>query len=170
MTIGVNMKLFVFFVFFVVASSSAAAQRASTFDFSIKNIMRGPELYGRPPSDVRWSADSKWIYFNWLEPGTDWREQAKRFRVRAAPGAKPERVSPAQFDSVGALVTSGERSRNGRYMAVEYNGDIFVTDLQQGTTRRLTGTIARERDPAFATDTRRVFFVRDNNVYSVDLN
>src|SRR6266542_2515846 len=170
MTIGVNMKLFVSFVFFVVASSSAAAQRASTFDFSIKNIMRGPELYRRPPADVRWSADSKWIYFNWLEPGTDWREQPKRFRVRTAAGAKPERVSPAQFDSVGALVTSGDRSKNGRYTAVEFGGDIYVTDLLKGTTRRLTQTVAREHDPVFASDANRVFFVRDDNVYSIDLN
>ncbi len=159
---------FVCFVFFVVASSSVSAQ--APFDFSIKNIMRGPELYGRPPSDIRWSADSRWIYFSWLEPGTDWREQPKRFRVRAAPGAKAERVSPAQFDSVGALVTSGDRSRNGRYMTVEFNGDIYVTDLVKGTTRRLTRTIAREHDPVFAADANRVFFVRDDNVYSVDLN
>ncbi len=159
---------FVCFVFFVVASSSVSAQ--APFDFSIKNIMRGPELYGRPPSDIRWSADSRWIYFSWLEPGTDWREQPKRFRVRAAPGAKAERVSPAQFDSVGALVTSGDRSRNGRYMTVEFNGDIYVTDLVKGTTRRLTRTIAREHDPVFAVDANRVFFIRDDNVYSVDLN
>ena len=159
---------FAFFVSFVVASSSVSAQ--APFDFSIKNIMRGPELYGRPPSDIRWSADSKWIYFTWLEAGTDWREQPKRFRVRATAGAKPERVSPAQFDSVGALVTSGDRSTNGRYMAVEFGGDIYVTDLVKGTTRRLTRTIAREHDTVFASDANRVFFIRDDNVYSIDLN
>src|SRR4029078_9566441 len=87
---------FVLFVCFVVASSSSEAQ--SKFDFSIKNIMRGPELYGRPPSDIHWSADSKWIYFNWVEAGTDWREQPKRFRVRGVPGAKPERVLPPHVD------------------------------------------------------------------------
>src|SRR5688572_5905556 len=151
-------------------ASPVDAQRASGFDFSIKNIMRGPELYGRPPADVRWSADSRWIYFNWLAPGTDWREQVKRYRVRAAPGSKPERVSPAQFDSVGALVSSGDRSRNGRYMAVEHNGDIYVTDLQNGTTRRLTQTTTREHTPEFAVDANRLFFVRDNNVYSIDLS
>lgn len=154
----------------LILSSSASAQRASTFDFSIGNIMRGPELYGRAPDDVRWSNDSRWIYFTWLEPGSDWREQVKRFRVRAVPGSKPERVSPAQFDSAGAIVTRGDRSRNGRYMAVEYNGDLYVTDLRTGTTRRLTQTIAREHDPAFAVDASRLFFIRDDNVYSIELN
>jgi hypothetical protein len=28
------------------------AQQTKPFDFSIKNIMRGPELYGRQPTDV----------------------------------------------------------------------------------------------------------------------
>jgi hypothetical protein len=57
-------------LFFVLASPSSA-QQSKPFDFSIKNIMRGPELYGRQPENIHWSADSKWIYFTWLGPGTD---------------------------------------------------------------------------------------------------
>src|SRR5450759_5169321 len=101
-------------VVFLIAGP-ALAQRPSSFDFTIKNIMRGPELYGRAPDSVRWSNDSKWIYFTWVEPGTDWRERVRWFRVRPAAGAKPERVSPTQFDSAGAFVTTGQRSKNGRY-------------------------------------------------------
>src|SRR5881409_3626693 len=89
------------------------AQQPSTFDFSIKNIMRGPELYGRAPSNIRWTEDGKWIYFSWLEPGSDYRETLKPFRVRAVPGAKPERVTPAQMDSVGPLLDRGDRSADG---------------------------------------------------------
>ena len=154
----------------LIAVPAGAQQAPSTFDFSIKNIMRGPELYGRVPQDVRWSADSRWIYFNWVEPGSDWRETPKRFRVRAVPGSKPEKVTPAQFDSAGALVTTGDRSGNGRFMAVEYGGDIYVTDMQRGTTRRLTQTIVRERQPEFSQDASRVYFIRENNVYSIDLS
>ncbi len=157
-------------LFAILIAVPLAAQQPSTFDFSIKNIMRGPELYGRQPQDVRWSADNKWIYFTWLEPGSDWRDQAKRFRVRAVPGSKPERVSPAAFDSVGALVTTGERSSNGRYQAVEYGGDIYITDLSKGTTRRLTQTNVREHDPEFSKDGTRVFYISNNNAYSIDLN
>ena len=57
--------------FLLCAVASLGAQQTKPFDFSIKNIMRGPELYGRQPDNVHWSADSKWIYFSWLEPGTD---------------------------------------------------------------------------------------------------
>ncbi|HEY4955704.1 MAG TPA: prolyl oligopeptidase family serine peptidase [Gemmatimonadaceae bacterium] len=154
----------------LLIAGPALAQRPSSFDFTIKNIMRGPELYGRAPDSVRWSNDSKWIYFTWVEPGTDWRERVRWFRVRPAAGAKPERVSPAQFDSAGAFVTTGQRSKNGRYMAVEFGGDIYLTDTKTGMTRRVTQTLAREHDPSFAVDASRIFYVRDNNVYSVDLN
>ncbi|MEO7360589.1 MAG: hypothetical protein ABI120_09670, partial [Gemmatimonadaceae bacterium] len=39
------------------------------FEFTIANIMRGPELYGREPANIRWSADNQWIYFSWNPPG-----------------------------------------------------------------------------------------------------
>ena len=153
----------------IVLASSLAAQSAKPFDFSIRNIMRGPELYGRQPTNVRWSADNKWIYFTWLEPGSDWREQSKQFRVRAMPGAKPERVSIQQEDSTGPRFARGERSQNGRYSTVEFNGDIYVNDLGTGTTRRLTQTVEAERNPQFSASDREIFFVRDNNVYSIEL-
>ncbi|MGI8402264.1 MAG: prolyl oligopeptidase family serine peptidase [Gemmatimonadaceae bacterium] len=147
----------------------ANAQQAAPFDFSIKNIMRGPELYGRQPGNVRWSADSKWIYFTWLEPGTSWSEQPKQFRVRAVPGAKPERVSLQQVDSTGPRFAESARSHNGRYAVVEFNGDIFINDLTSGTTRRLTQTVESERSPQFSASDREILFVRNNNVYAIDL-
>jgi dipeptidyl aminopeptidase/acylaminoacyl peptidase len=152
------------------ASLPVSAQQSKPFDFSIKNIMRGPELYGLQPDDVRWSADSKWIYFTWLEPGSDWREQPKQFRVRAMPGAKPERVSIQQEDSTGPRFARATRSHNGRYSAVEFNGDIYVNDLTTGTTRRLTQTVEAERSPQFSSTDREIFFVRNNNVYALDLS
>jgi dipeptidyl aminopeptidase/acylaminoacyl peptidase len=154
----------------VLCAAPVAAQTAKPFDFSIKNIMRGPELYGRQPTDVRWSADSKWIYFTWLEPGTDWRETPKQFRVRALPGSKPERVSIQQIDSTGSRYARGQRSHNGRFSAVEFNGDLYINDLNTGKTRRLTQTTDAERNPQFSGDDRQIFFVRSGNVFSMDLS
>jgi dipeptidyl aminopeptidase/acylaminoacyl peptidase len=154
----------------VLCVAPALAQTTKPFDFSIENILRGPELYGRQPTDVRWSADSKWIYFTWLEPGTDWRETPKQFRVRAVPGSKPERVSIQQVDSSGARFARSERSHNGRFTAVEFNGDLYINDLNTGTTRRLTQTVESERSPQFSANDRQIFFVRSGNVYSIDLS
>jgi dipeptidyl aminopeptidase/acylaminoacyl peptidase len=153
----------------VPPSAERPAPSARSFDFSISNIMRGPEIVGRPPEDVRWSPDGRWIYFRWVEPGTDWREPLRLHRVRATAGARPERVPEAQLDSVGPLVAEGVHSGDGRLRAVIWEDDLFVVELPRGVVRRLTETLAEERDPSFAADGRRVFFVRDDNVFSVDL-
>jgi dipeptidyl aminopeptidase/acylaminoacyl peptidase len=47
---------------------------------------------------------------------------------------------------------------------------LYIISLPGGGVRRLTQTVGDERDPHFAADGRRVYFVRDNNVFSIDLD
>jgi dipeptidyl aminopeptidase/acylaminoacyl peptidase len=156
-------------VLVLMAASTAVAQQPARFEFSIANIMRGPEVYGREPQQVRWTPDSRWLYFMWNEPGTDWREPLRSYRVRPDAGARPERMSDTHMDSVGPLIQPGRLSPDKRLRVVSFQGDVYVVDLTRGTTRRLTDTPAAETDPSFSADGTAVFFVRDNNVFSVDL-
>ena len=128
-SLGISLGLFAAPALY--AQSAVAAQPAKAFEFTIKNIMRGPELYGREPQRIQWSADSKWIYFTWNPPGTDWREPARPYRVRAAGGA-PERVPDAQLDSVGPLLETGETSRDRRARVVASQGDLYIVSLPSG--------------------------------------
>ncbi len=131
--------------------------------------MRGHEMVGRTPSDVRWSADSRWIYFSWNPPGTEERAPLQPYRVRAEAGAVPESLTVAQMDNAGPLAAVGDLSANNTMRTVEWNGDIFVVTLRTGALRRLTSTVASETDPHFDREARHVFFVRDNNAFSFDL-
>ena len=149
-------------------SSVLQAQRPA-FEFSIANIMRGPELYGREPQNVRWSADGRTIYFMWNEPGTRWSEPLKRYRVRAVPGATPERLTEAQTDSVGPLFSVGSLSRDRARKVVSYEGDLYLIDMRAGTSKRLTQTVGAESQPTITADGSGAYYVRDNNVYFVDL-
>ena len=150
-----------------LGAAPLGAQRP--FDFSIRNIMRGPELYGREPQQVRWTPDGRWIYFMWLEPGASWREELKPYRVRATAGAKPERLTWAHMDSAGPLVATGSTSADRLRRAVVYRGDLYLVDLARSSARRLTETAADESDPALSPDGRRVYYVRDENAFSVDV-
>ncbi|HXT47149.1 MAG TPA: hypothetical protein VN717_00840, partial [Gemmatimonadaceae bacterium] len=155
-----------------LASQQPAAPAAAphgNFDFSIKGIMRGHDLVGRTPTDVRWSADSRWIYFSWNPPGTDWRAPLQPYRVRAEPGARPESLTVAQMDSAGPAAAAGDLSADMRLRAVEWNGDIFVVDQKTFAVRRLTSTGTQESDPHFDRGAHHVYFVRDNNAFSFDL-
>jgi dipeptidyl aminopeptidase/acylaminoacyl peptidase len=153
-----------------VLSVAMATHADAQFDFSIKNMMRGPEVYGREPQNVRWSADGKWIYFNWLEPGSDWRLSSKPFRVRPTAGATPERVTEAQMDSVAPLLDAGRPSPDGRTRVVAAGGDLYLVDVGGARVRRLTQTFGVESNPTFSADGREIFFVRDDNAYAIALD
>jgi dipeptidyl aminopeptidase/acylaminoacyl peptidase len=142
------------------------------FDLTIPSIMRGPEVYGREPQNPRFTPDGGYLYFNWLPPGTDWRETLKPYRVRAQAGATPERVTDTHMDSVGPSLAPGVLSRDGSRRVVSYGGDLHLVDLRAGTTRRLTDTpVIVESNPTFAASANRVYFLRDGqNVMSLDLD
>ena len=132
-------------------------------------MMRGPEVYGREPAQIHWTPDGQWIYFQWLPPGTDFRETARLYRLRAQAGGKPERVPESQLDSVGPLLADGAYSRDRSMKVVAYAGDLYIVDMRRFTARHLTETAATESNPRFSSDGQKVIFVRDGNAYSIDL-
>src|SRR6185437_5579682 len=143
-------------------ASSSASSPATQFDFSIKNIMRGPELYGTPPTDISWSPDSRWIYFNWVAPGSSWRTEPAAYRVRAVNGAQPEKLTLVQRDSAGPYAARAVVSADRHYGAIESRGDIYLMDYRTHELRRLTDTPARESNPVLSSDSKRMYFVRDD--------
>lgn len=131
--------------------------------------MRGPEHFGRAPSSVRWTADSRWIYFRWAEAESAWDAPTSWFRVRPQAGATPERVSDAAADSVMPYITDGPVTRNGRTRVVSANGDLWLIDVRRGTGRQLTSTVAAESSPLFSADERHVLFTREGNAFALEL-
>lgn len=147
-----------------------SAQPAAGFALTVPNIMRGPEHYGREPGNVTWSADSRWIYFQWAPAGAPWDAPMRPYRVRAVAGAVPETVTDAHMDSVAALLADGPLTRDLRRRAVSARGDLYLIDTRSGAPRRLTQTVAAETDPRFSADERSLLFQRDGNAYAFDLS
>src|SRR5512133_2051221 len=48
-----------------LAATALLAQTGGRFALTVENIMRGPALVGYEPAQVRWSGDSRQIYFQW---------------------------------------------------------------------------------------------------------
>ncbi|CAN5743639.1 prolyl oligopeptidase family serine peptidase [soil metagenome] len=143
-----------------------AGGTAGEFDLSVANIMRGELLVGRSPSEVRWSDDSRHLYFRWREPGSG-DTTTSIYRV-AAEGGAPERLA----DSVAHRVTPaspGRWSADANRRAFERAGDIFVSD-RTGREWRITETPGRERSPHLSPDGQTVYFLSGNNVYAIALN
>ena len=144
------------------------AQQRPAFELTIANMMRGPEVYGREPQRVRWSADGRHLYFYWNAPGTKWSEPLQPYRVRAVAGATPERLTEAQIDSAGPLFADGSYTRDRRLKVTSYEGDLYLVDTRASRVTRITQTVANESNPSIVASGAGAYFVRDNNVYYVE--
>src|ERR1044072_2004942 len=79
----------------LVAPAPMRAQRSTPvpaparLQLSVDSIMRGPDLVGAPPSNLRCSVDSERLYFSWRKPG----EKEDALYVVAREGGTPKRLS-----------------------------------------------------------------------------
>src|SRR3954453_10762163 len=145
------------------ARTAAAPRNASAFALTVDNIMRGPLLVGRSPDEVRWSADSRWVWFRWRDPAA--RDTATRLYRVAAAGGAPEAVA-ASASLYGAPAENGRWTPDRTRRAGTRNGDVFVVDAD-GREHRITQTPTTERSPHLSPDGPPVYFVSANNVYAV---
>ncbi len=151
-----------------VADFVPAPARGSDFELSIRNIMRGPELVGDPPSGLTWTDDGEWLYFRWRPGGGAWHEQSEWWRV-AAGGGEPERVDDALAEASAVARSGGDISADGRWKVTSVGGDLYLVDLRNGNERRLTETRDGEVAPRFTTDDSAIIYRQGDNLYRMNL-
>ena len=155
-----------------VAQSSAAyvptPVRGQDFELSVRNIMRGPELLGESPTQVRWTDDSRWLYFRWRPGGLEWDDERSLYRVSAEGGA-PEKLDDDAAYEAAVLVAGGDLSGDRRWRISTVRGDLYLVDRRAMTTRRLTHTEDGEGSATFSEDGESVLFQRGGNVYRLTL-
>lgn len=152
-----------------LAALTDAFSQQPAFELSIPSIMRGPEIVGHAPEQIRWTADGRWIYFLWVPPGTDWRERLRPYRIAAAAGATPEPVTLAHLDSVAPLIAPGRWNRVRTARIVAAGGDLYLVPRGAALARRLSETAVGEEDPRFSADGSRVYYRQGNNGFAVNL-
>jgi len=151
-----------FTLILISACANAFAQKLETL--TIEKIMRDPKWIGTSPSNIHWSDDSKKVYFNWNPENAD---MAELYNITPN-DTKPQKAS---LDERKAL-SSANGSWNKKYTIklFEKNGDIFLSDIIKGKVIQLTSTVDRESGPVFSGDENRVLFIRNDNLYAIQLN
>ncbi|MBD1385712.1 prolyl oligopeptidase family serine peptidase [Mucilaginibacter rigui] len=153
-----SFTLLLFLCFGLYASAQTLGQ------LTIEKIMRDPKWMGVSPSNIRWSDDSKKIYFNWNPDKT---ERDELFSITPN-NTKPQKVS---VDERKAMVPeNGKWNKKRTLKTFEKNGDIYLLDAAKGKAIQLTNTTGRESNPTFSGDEGSIVFTSDNNLYQLKLN
>jgi len=132
---------------------------------TVEKIMRDAKWMGTSPSNPYWSADGKYLLFNW----------------------NPEK---AVSDSLYYITLSNHqpvkttatfRNSVGRFGAVEFNtarsmmvysdaGDIYLQDMKTGNKKKIIQTPELEVNPAFSFNDSRIVYTSGSNLFSWDIN
>ena len=144
-----------------VSVSTREQTGATPFPLTVDSIMRGPELVGNPPNNLRWSGDSKELYFEWLIPKDD---QPSTWVV-GRDGGTPRRLS--ENERRMAPPGSGQWDAKRRRILGLDRGDIVIIDTVARRRIDVTRTTGNESSPRWARGETHVTFVRDNNLFIV---
>ena len=129
---------------------------------TVDSIMRGPELVGWPPTAVRWSADSRQLYFDWRRPG----EKEASTYVVGREGGEPRKLSEDEKRGVPPAVGRWDKAR--RRVLFADDGDIVMVDSSRRV--QVTRTTGAESNPRWARNDTHVTYVRDGNLFIVPID
>jgi dipeptidyl aminopeptidase/acylaminoacyl peptidase len=131
---------------------------------TVEKIMRDPKWMGTSPSNVSWSYDSKYIYFNWNpeEAVTDSLYYLTKENI------VPKKTNYQQRQSILRGRDIKYNSNRTSYVYTK-DGDIFIADAKTTKERRITQTVEVESDPAFSFNDSRVVYTLNQNLYAWDI-
>jgi dipeptidyl aminopeptidase/acylaminoacyl peptidase len=134
---------------------------ASAFPLTIDSIMRGPDLLGAAPSEIRWSWNATKVYFEWQKPG----DRETVTYVIGREGGTPRRLTSEEAKLVPPVGGTWDEPR--RRVLFADRGDIIILDAVSDTRTAITQTVDRESNPRWARNGTHVTFVRDRNLFIV---
>jgi len=148
------------------AAKAVQAPAAPAFELTIDYIMRGPGLFGNNPSSVRWSPDSRTIYFQWKKYDEPREKNSDTYAVNA--------------DNTGLRKLSEEEAKDAPPVFADWSkdkkravfadgGDLFLYDSGSARRQPLTRTAESESNPRFTRDQKHITFIRGGNLYLLSL-
>lgn len=173
----------------LAAFAADAASGAPAAKLTIGDLTAEPPISGRPAMGLAWrphtnefsflirkGAGDEAVFELWLEDAGSGAKRllvstpgllipAEEKPVRVAPGAERERPNGRRY-----VALEGYRwSPDGQALLLTGDRDLWVYRVAGAKLERLTHTPQEEEVPTFSPDGRRVAFVRQNDLYLIDL-
>jgi dipeptidyl-peptidase-4 len=164
----------------VAAVAVTASAQAPTGTLTLDTIY-DPDVRvnfsGAPTTNLRWIDDSSYLQTRPAQRGVEW------LVVDAASGRTSLLFDPSRMEAaLRAMpgVSAGDASARARARALIFNSsrtgtvvtindDLYFYDIAENAAARLTSAPGTEEEATFSPNGRLVAFVRDSNLYLVDI-
>ncbi|HEX6791007.1 MAG TPA: alpha/beta fold hydrolase [Candidatus Krumholzibacteria bacterium] len=163
------------------AAKKLGADESRQFSqLTIRQIMQGPGIVGTAPSNLRFSADGRQLFFEWNDPAPldsmnatdpedayhhylDLEHRAGTYRMDLAT-LKAEKLTKAAADTTAPDDSAWDREK--RHRAELRGGDVYAVDAKSGGARRITDTVDAESEIQISPDGGTIYFTRDHQLYA----
>ena len=128
---------------------------------TVEKIMRDPKWMGASPSNISWSPDGQYLYFNWNPDNAP----SDSIYFISLSNHIPQKASVSQKQN---LITSESVTWNEARTAYVYakNGDVFFADTKTGRTKCIIQTTEKESNPQFSFNDTKIVYTSDQNLYA----
>ena len=149
-------------LFFIMTYFHVSAQQLGKL--TVDKIMRDPNWIGTSPSNVQWSNDGKYIYFNWNPE----KALADSTYYITLTNKTPVKATPAEVQNFRVPVNFIYNNSRSAYLYVK-ESDIFYTEVKTGKTKRILQTADAETNPQFSFNDTKIVYNRAQNLYAWDI-
>jgi len=154
--------------FFFVFPTLLRAQKQLT----VEDIYGSRKLFGKFVRGVQWTPDHR--AFTYFERGKDGRLNIWIYHLKSGKREiliDSEKVSVLQGPKTEKRFTLGNYfwSPNGKDILLPSGNDLYLYNVPTAKLRRLTEDEARERDPRFSPDGSKIAFLKNHNLYVLDV-
>jgi dipeptidyl-peptidase 4 len=162
-----------------IAHAGAAPASMPSDDLSIERIFGKNSLIAPLPSGIEWRGGGGVSFIKKLPKDAD--GVARRaFVVRDVPSGKEHTLCIADTVALPDDLHHGDDDHfsigtyawddAGTRVAFESHGELFMLNAGSGNVRRLTTAAGDERDPTFSPDGHMLAFVRNKDLYTMDID
>jgi dipeptidyl-peptidase-4 len=172
-------------LFLLLACAPAAAQEArpAARKLLTLDVLYDPEgkvdFAGTAPRGLTWLDESR-LHWARKDPRT---QLTEHFVIDADTGATRPLFDPSRLEAalarIAGVTTARARElarekkyvldKAGRAIVLEAGGDLYRFELAESRLTRLTTAPGKEEEPAWSPDGRRIAFVRENDLYAIEI-
>lgn len=151
------------FTFFLLLLSPVLFAQKTVAPLTVEKIMRDQKWIGTSPSNPFWSADGRYLFFQWNpEKGV-----SDSLYYITLTDKTPRKATVDMRQNIPSFNSIVYNTPKTAYAYVK-DGDLFYVDVQK-RVRRITQTVKSESSPQFIENSSKIVFNRAQNVYAWDI-